>query len=390
MAYNFDQIFDRDGTNSIKWNYRKEVFGTDVLPLWVADMDFPCPPEVVEAIQKRAQHPIYGYPGKPEAFFQSVVDWVGRRFETEIKQDWMTTTPGVVPGLHIAIEAFTSPGDKVIIQPPVYHPFFDSVKNRGRHVVENPLLEQNGDYVMDFDDLKRKIDERTKMLILCNPHNPVGRVWARNELEELAEVCKQQDIVVISDEIHADLVFEKGAHVPFHSLPEELSNQSLTFMSPSKTFNLAGLLSSIAIAENPRVLQQFQTALEKAGLGLLNVFGIEAFTAAYNNGEQWLEELLVYLKANAEYINGFLTERIPQLKMSLPQATYLGWIDFRALPLNGKGLNDFIIHEAKLGLNDGGAFGVQGEGFQRINFACPRTTLEEAMARLERAVKKNE
>jgi cystathionine beta-lyase len=387
MTYNFDEVLNRDNTNSVKWNYRKEVFGTDdVLPLWVADMDFPCPPAVVEAIQKRAQHPIYGYPGKPDAFFQSAVGWMKRRFGTEVRQELMVTVPGVVPGVHIAVDAFTSPGDKVIIQPPVYHPFFAAVENRGRHVVENPLIEHNGQYEMDFEDLKEKIDARTRMLILCSPHNPVGRVWTRAELFELAEICVKNDMIIISDEIHADLVYEKGVHVPFSTLPEEFSSQCLTFIAPSKTFNLAGLFSSIAMAENPKIFNRYQTALEKTGLGMLNVFGVEALTAAYNRGEEWLDELLIYLRGNAEYISDFLQTRIPQVKMNVPEATYLGWMDFRELRLSEKELNDFIIQKAKLGLNGGAAFGQEGIGFQRINFACQRSILEEAMGRLEKAV----
>jgi cystathionine beta-lyase len=388
MKYNFDVGIDRLGTNSSKWDYRQNVFGTeDVLPLWVADMDFPSPPCVVDAIVKRAQHPIYGYPGKPKAFFEAAAGWMARRFGVEVKTDWMATVPGVVPGIHIAIEAFTQPGDKVIIQPPVYHPFFRAIRNRGRQIVENPLIEKDGRYFMDFDDLEAKIDERTRMLILCSPHNPVGRVWQKDELLRLAEICVKNDILILSDEIHSDIVYEKGAHIPLFSLSPEISQKCITFISVSKTFNLAGLFTSIVFAEDPSIARELKLAIHKASLEDINLFGIEALIAAYNEGEDWLEELLVYLRGNAEYIHAFLQERIPQIKMLLPEATYLGWMDFRALGMNGRELKEFVIHKARLGLNDGAMFGTQGEGFQRINFACPRKMLEEAMYRLEKAVK---
>jgi cystathionine beta-lyase len=388
MKYNFDEVIDRIGTNSSKWDYREKIFGTeDVLPLWVADMDFPCPPCVVEAIIKRAQHPIYGYPGKPREFFVAAVHWLKRRFGVDVQPEWMATVPGVVPGIHIAIEAFTNPGDKVVVQPPVYHPFFRAIRNRGRQIVENPLMEKDGRYYMDFADLKEKIDERTRMLILCSPHNPVGRVWERDELLELADICMKNDILIISDEIHSDLVYEKRKHIPLFSLSPEISNHCITFISVSKTFNLAGLFTSIAFTENPKILRELKMAIHKASMEDINLFGIEALIAAYNEGEDWLEELLLYLKGNAEYISNFLRERIPQVKMQVPEGTYLGWMDFRELRLRGEELKEFIIRKAKLGLNDGMMFGAQGEGFQRINFACSRKTLEEAMLRLEKAVK---
>lgn len=387
MTYDFDKVLDRKGTNSVKWEYNSHIFGTeDVLPLWVADMDFSCPSSVTDALVNRAKHPIYGYPGKPEAFFQSVVNWVGRRFEVEANRKWMTPVPGVVTGIHAAIDAFTKPGDKVVIQPPVYHPFFSAVKNRGRHVVENPLVNENGHYRMDLDDLRNKIDERTRMIILCSPHNPVGRVWTKEELQALSDLCIENDIFIVSDEIHSDLVYEKGTHTPFYSLSREAAAQSLTFIAPSKTFNLAGLATSIAIAGNERIHREFSITVSKAGLFHINLFGIEALQAAYNNGEDWLEEVLDYLRNNARYIHEFLQERIPKVTMAVPEATYLGWMDFRELGLYGEELNDFIVKKARLGFNAGVMFGKQGDGFQRINFACPRSILQEAMERLEQAV----
>lgn len=388
MTYNFDEVLDRDGTNSVKWEYYKDMFGTDdVLPLWVADMDFPCPPGVTEALVKRAQHPIYGYPGKPKALYESVVDWVGRRFAAKIEPDWLITVPGVVTGLHLAIDAFTHPGDKVVIQPPVYPPFFNAARNRGRHVVENPLIEENGRYRMDFADLREKIDDRTRMLLLCSPHNPIGRVWTEDELLELADICYEHDIMIISDELHSDLVYEKEAHTPFYALPEKYQSLCLSFIAPSKTFNLAGLVASVAVAGDDRVRRAFEVAKAKAGLFHINLFGIEAMRAAYTNGEAWLDEVLMYLRNNAEYIQAYLRERIPEVNMYVPEATYLAWLDFRKLGLYGDDLNDFIIRKAGLGLNAGASFGTQGNGFMRLNFACPQSILTEAMERLEKAVK---
>lgn len=388
MKYNFDQAVHRTNTNSIKWDYRQKFFDTkDVLPLWVADMDFASPPCVTEALIKRAQHPVYGYPGTPRALFEAAAGWMKRRFGTEIKPEWMTALAGVVPGLFAAVEAFTRPGDKVIVQPPVYPPFFSAALGRGRYIVENPLREENGQYMMDLADLEDKIDEKTKMLILCSPHNPVGRVWTKEELTRLADICVKHDILIVSDEIHADLVYEKGAHTPFYSLGPEVSERCITFLSPSKTFNLAGLFTSIAIAENPKLLKRLKRAIRKAGVDHINLFGIEGCIAAYNEGEAWLDELLVYLKENALYVNRFLQERVPGISMRIPEGTYLGWLDVRGLGLFGEELKSFMIKKAKLGLNDGPSFGTGGEGFQRLNFACPRPTLEEAMTRLEKAVK---
>ena len=384
----FDEMIDRIGTNSVKWDSRHQVFGTsDVLPLWVADMDFPCPPEVVEALVKRAQHPIYGYPGDNSPLFEAAKGWIERRFGADVHTDWMVAIPGVVPGIQVAIEAFTKPGDKVIIQPPVYPPFFATSENLGRRIVENPLKVVDGNYVMDFDDLKAKIDNRTKLFVLCSPHNPIGRVWSKDDLRKLGEICVEHDIIVIADEIHSDLVYEKGAHTPFYTISKELANQSLAFISGSKTFNLAGLFTSIAIAENPKLRNEFKTAVSKAGLNHINIFGIEATIAAYTHGDKWLDELLDYLHENAVYAHEFIKSNMPEIKMNVPEATYLAWLDFRELGLYGEDLRRFLIHDAKIGLNDGFNFGKQGDGFCRLNFGCSRSILKEALERLEKAVK---
>lgn len=389
MRYDFDTILDQKGTNSLKWEYRKETFDTeDVLPLWIADMDFPSPDAVTKALIQRAKHPIYGYPGLDDAFFESIINWVDKRYNTEIVKEQMKIIPGVVPGLHLAVNTFTKPGDNVVIQTPVYHPFFRVIKESGRHIVENPLIEEDGFYRMDIKDLMEKIDSKTRMIILCNPHNPVGRVWSKQELLDLADVCVKNDILIVSDEVHSDLIYKEGIHVPFYGLPEEISKHSLSFIAPSKTFNLAGLFTSIAISGSERINQEFTHACEQVGLNEVNIFGIEALKVAYTEGEDWLRHVLNYLNGNAQFINKFLKNRIPQVKMRVPEATYLGWIDFRGLELTDKQLNHFIVNDARLGMNSGSKFGVQGEGFQRINFACPRSLLREAMERLELALKK--
>ncbi|MFT9846975.1 MalY/PatB family protein [Aneurinibacillus sp. REN35] len=387
MKYNFDNLLSRLNTNSIKWDYRKEIFDADdVLPLWVADMDFACPPGVTEALMRRAQHPAYGYPGTPRALYEAAVRWTARRFGRELQPEWMTVVSGVVPGLYAAVEAFTSPGDKVIVQPPVYPPFYSAALGRGRRIVENPLVEKDGHYRMDIEGLRKVIDERTKLLILCSPHNPVGRVWSQEELRELAALCAEKDLIVLADEIHADLVYEPYVHTPFYSLGEDAANRCVTFLSPSKTFNVAGLFTSLAVAQNSELLKKLKAAIEKVGVDHVNLFGIEACIAAYDKGEEWLDELLVYLLGNAKYIEQSLAEHIPGVRMKVPEATYLGWLDFRGLGLSDTELKQFIIEQARLGLNDGHTFGRGGQGFQRLNFGCSRATLEEALGRLETAV----
>ncbi|MGG1660234.1 MalY/PatB family protein [Brevibacillus sp. NRS-1366] len=386
--YRFDERIDRQGTNSVKWETNHPDYnGEGMLPLWVADMDFACPPEVTEALIKRASHPIYGYPMKQVSFYQSLQEWIHKRFGITVEESWMTGIPGVVPGLHVAIEAFTAMNDKVLVQTPVYHPFFHAVENRGRQVITSSLVEKAGRYEMNWDDLAQKLsDPRVKLMLLCSPHNPVGRVWTREELERLGTLCVEQGVIVVADEIHADLVYEKGSHTPYYSLAPELSSQSVTFLSASKTFNLAGLFTSYLLTENHQLLRDFSQTASKMGYENLNLFGMEATIAAFRHGEAWLTELLVYLRGNAEYLNRCLAKKLPEISMAVPEATYLGWMDFRLLGLSQAELNKLLRREAKLGLHDGVTFGSEGEGFQRINFGCPRVILEEAMSRLEQAI----
>ncbi|WP_400163986.1 MalY/PatB family protein [Brevibacillus sp. TJ4] len=391
MNYDFDTIIDRSGTKSIKWELNHPAFNAEgMLPLWIADMDFACPPAVTEALQKRVAHPLYGYSFLPSDFYGAVREWIARRFSVTVDESWMTGIAGVIPGMHVVIDAFTEPQDKVLVQPPVYNPFFEAVEHRGRQLVENPLVEQQGRYEIDWDDFAEKVrDPQVKLFILCSPHNPVGRAWSREELLRMGELCLENRVLVVADEIHADLVYEKGSHTPYYSLPPELAENSLILLSASKTFNLAGFFTSILMTPNRAHLQTFKKTARMMGHEFVNLLGVEATIAAYRHGEPWLEQLLPYLHDNAKYIHHFLATRIPQVSMPVPEATYLGWIDFRRLGMSDAELATLLRQKARLGLHDGKTFGKQGAGFYRINFACPRAILVEAMERLERALQES-
>lgn len=386
MNYDFDSIIDRTSTHSLKWNTRRLPPGCkDVLPLWVADMDFACPPEVVSAIQERAAHPIYGYTGRSQGNYQSFIAWMQRRNGWKIQKDWIVFSPGVVPALNLAVLAYTQPGDKIILQPPVYYPFASAVLNNGRQLVENPLVLDNGRYTMDFSDLENKIDSRTKLLILCSPHNPVGRVWRKEELERLVDICAKHDIVIISDEIHSDIILGTEVHHCTATISEKAAAITVTLTAPNKTFNLAGLQIANAIIPNKRLRDAFAIQTENIGLGLSNIFGMVAQEAAYEKAEPWLEALLAYLKGNFEFLKNFLAEHIPAIKVLPLEGTYLPWLDCRALGLSDAELHDFFLKKAKLWLDDGTMFGTGGSGFMRINIACPRAILKQALEQLEAA-----
>jgi len=388
MTYDFDKIILRENTSCVKYDLRKEFFGTaSVVPLWVADMDFETPDFIRDAVIKRASHPVYGYTFRSDSFQRSIINWMGKRHNWEIKKEWVAFSPGVVPALNMAVMAFTSPGDKVIVQPPVYFPFFTAVKNHGRQLVYNQLSEKNGRYEMDFDDLEQKIDEKTKLLLLCHPHNPVGRLWSRTELETLVEICTRKNILIVSDEIHSDLMLKGNVHVPLASLSQQAADISLTCIAPSKTFNLAGLATSALIIPNEAHRKVYEKILDDLHVGMGNLFGITSLEAAYDGGEEWLGQLLAYLDQNLELLNNFIFTRIPGIKVVPAEATYLIWLDFRGLGLKGKELKEFVIQKAGIGLNDGPSFGPGGDGFQRINIALPRKILTEALEKLERAVK---
>ncbi len=387
MGYDFDGLIDRHGTCSSKWDGVKDVFGENsVLPLWIADMDFLAPPTVMEAVKKRAAHGIYGYTKTSADFYRSVVSWLERRHGWCIKEEWLVNSPGVVPALALAVRIFTEPGDKVLLQSPVYPPFFSLVQNNDRQVVDCPLILENGRYVMDFERLEQSLDE-VKVLLFCSPHNPVGRVWKREELEKLGQLCIKKNVLIISDEIWSDIVFPAYKHLPFAAISDELAARTITCLAPSKTFNIAGLKTSLVVISNNRLLEKFKVGLEKLCLGGISLFGQIATEEAYNSGLPWLEQLLLYLQDNMEFLSTFIAENIPALKIIKPEGTFVGWLDCRGLELPGSALHDFMIHQARVGFVNGPNFGSVGEGFQRINFGCPRSTLQEGLHRVAKAVK---
>ncbi|MCG6188791.1 MalY/PatB family protein [Maribellus maritimus] len=384
--YNFDEIVQREETNCIKYDARDWAFNTnDVLPLWVADMDFKTPDFIVDAIKKRAEHEIFGYTFKPESYFEAIIGWMKRRHKWEIQKEWISFSPGVVAGLTLAVETFSKPGDEVIVQPPVYFPFFECVKGTKRKMVENPLKIENGRYTFDFGDLKAKISEKTKLLMLCNPQNPGGMVWTKDELAELSTICIENKIMVISDEIHSDLIFKGHKHIPFAAISEEAANNCVVFMAPSKTFNVAGLSSSIAIIPNKTNFARYERALGVGHLGMGNIFGSVALEAAYAHGDEWLEQMLDYLWTNYQLVKAFIEKNLSKVKVMPLEATYLVWLDFTEYGMKDEELSKFIVEEAKVGLNNGGRFGTGGDGWMRINIGCPQSILLEGLERLGQA-----
>ncbi|WP_371379773.1 MalY/PatB family protein [Sporomusa aerivorans] len=388
MSYDkFDAVITRKLSGSTKWDDADTLFGAeDVLPLWVADMDFSSPPAVNEALAERVRHGVFGYPSPRAYAWYAVSDWLQSRHNWQTKPEWMVSTPGVVAAITLAVQTFSEPNDKIIIQPPVYPPFFSSVANSNRIVLENPLLYEDGEYRMDFTDLAAKAAE-AKLLILCNPHNPVGRVWTRAELAKLAEICRENNVLILSDEIHGDLVYAGHKYIPLGSLDSGIADRIITLTAPSKTFNTAGLYTSIAIIPDKKLRSQFAKTVQQLSINKCNVFGITALEAAYRHGGPWLDELLTYLKGNAEYLTEYITANIPAIKVAKPQGTYLAWLDCRALNLSQPELVKFFGQKARVGLNDGATFGKQGIGFMRLNFGCPRSILAEALERISQAVK---
>lgn len=388
LKYDFDKVVNRAGTDCVKWDHyemKEEI--NDMIPMSIADMDFMVPDFITEALMKRARHGIFGYTIVPDSYYSSLVDWLERRFGWSVKRDWIRFSPGVVPALNFAVQAFTEPGDKVIIQPPVYHPFRYSVTNNGRTVLNNPLICEGGAYRMDIDGLKRSIEGRTKMLILSNPHNPVGRVWKREELLALAEVCLENRIIIISDEIHSDILMPGFMHIPMASLSEEIAKITVTCTSPSKTFNLAELQVANIIITDYGLYSLFDLALAKVNINRPNVMGLAASEAAYKNGDEWVEELNSYINGNYLFMRGFFKENLPQVKTATMEGTYLGWLDFRGLGSTHKEMEKKLLTKARVAMTPGNIFGSEGEGFFRMNLACPRTTLEEALRRIEKAMK---
>lgn len=384
----FETVIDRNGTGCLKYDGRAMMgMPEDVLPLWVADMDFRVSSSIQEAITAQAAYGIYGYAQVRDSYYEAVCGWMKRRHQWDTKPAWIVTTPGVVFALAMAVRAFTEPGDAVLIQKPVYYPFDSVIGNNDRRTVSNTLvMDETGRYFMDLKDFEEKVvREKIRLFFLCNPHNPVGRVWRREELEAVGDICRRHGVIVVSDEIHADFV-HIGRHRVFMDLKTEYRDMTVTCTAPSKTFNIAGLqISNIFIADE-KLRKQFRRQITATGYDEPNLAGLAACEAAYRDGEAWYAAMLAYVRDNIAFIRAFLAARIPQITMTEPEGTYLVWLDCRKLGLSGEALNRLFVGEAKLWLDDGTIFGAAGEGFQRINTACPRATLQEALERLERAV----
>lgn len=387
MSSFFDEIVERRNTSSLKWDYTGVRFGrADVLPMWVADMDFKSPAPVIEAIKRRAEHGVYGYTGASERLCDAIAGWMKRRHDWTTDTGWIVHSPGVVTSVIVSVLAFTNEGDKVLIQTPVYYPFFSSIKDNKRQLVTNPLKDNNGYYEIDFEDLEKKLSDGVKMMIFCSPHNPIGRVWKSDELYRVSELCTKYNVLLVSDEIHSDLVFKGYKHIPIASLSEETASNTITLISPTKTFNLAGLSESVAIIPDSGIRSRFRTTLERTGAGMLNIFGLTASEAAYTECEGWLSDLLLYLEDNLNVLTSYFENNIPGIKVIRPEATYLAWLDCRNIPLPEGKLKEFFTFKAGVALNDGVTFGKEGSGFMRINFACPRTLLQEGLEKIENAV----
>jgi cystathionine beta-lyase len=395
MKYDFDTVCDRRDTDCAKWGAVKAIFGReDVIPMWVADMDFPTAAPIVEALKKRAAHPFYGYTMPSPSLTEAVIDRMKRRFDWKIQPEWVVYTPGIIPALNIAVRALTHPGDEIILQEPVYYPFFGVVRGSGCQIVHNNLKLTRGRYSMDYVDLTAKFQpqdrradhSRIKAIIFCNPQNPIGRVWSREELTKMGEIVIGNGAIIISDEIHCELLYKGHRHTPFASISEEFARNSIVCMAPSKTFNLPGLEASSIVIQDKKLRDRFND-IKSGMVPGLNIFGLAAMEAAYRHGDEWLGQLLDYLQGNLEFTLKYFKARIPKIKAIRPQGTYLLWLDCRGLRLEDKELQEFMREQARVGLDDGFMFGEGGSGFQRMNIACPRSLLREALKRIEKAVK---
>lgn len=384
--HDFHRSIDRQNTASVKWGMNHVIFGAeDILPMWVADMDFEPPVEVRNMLKSRIDHGIFGYTYVPDTTSTAVQSWVNRRHNWEIHTSWTLYSPGVVPSIGIAIHAFTSPGDKVMLQSPVYTPFYSMIEKNDRIVVNSPLKLENNRYEIDFADFEEKLKEGVKLFLLCNPHNPSGRSWNEEELRKIADLCIQYDCLILSDEIHSDLIFKPHQHIPIVSLDKIYEDHIITCIAPSKTFNLAGLQASAVIIPNGELREAFKATQGRLGFFSLNTFGVIGMEAAYLHGEEWLEDLLAYIKENADITMSFIKKELPSLTVMEPDGTYLLWIDCRKLGLSDDEIKENLIKKGKLGLEPGPKYGPGGEGFVRMNIACTRTTLMDGLERLKRA-----
>lgn len=389
MKYDFNQVIDRSHTGALKLEVLEERYGRpDLLPLWVADMDFATPDFVVDAMKQRMEHPIFGYTVEPADYWPSVIDWIRSHHQWEVKREWLSFIPGIVKGIGMVINVFTRPDEKVIIQPPVYHPFRLTPQGNHREVVMNPLIENaDGTYSMDFDQLAEVADEKCRVLILSNPHNPAGMVWDVDTLRRLAHFCHEHHIIVISDEIHCDMVLSGHKHHPFASVSEEAAACSITFGAPSKTFNIAGVVSSYSIVPNEELRRPFYEWLAANELNEPTLFAPIATIAAFRRGEEWRKQMLAYVEQNIDFVVDYLEQHIPAIRALRPQASFLVWLDCRALGLDHEALVNLFVNKARLALNDGEMFGPGGQGFMRMNVGTPRSVLKQALDRLAEAIK---
>jgi cysteine-S-conjugate beta-lyase len=385
---NFDEVINRKNTGSVKWDTMKEYgMPSDILPLWVADMDFKAPVGVIKALSDRVGHGIFGYTLPTDSYYDAVINWMNRRHDWGVQKEWIIIVPGIVPAIHFAVQTYTKEGDGVLVQRPVYNPFTDAVVKNGRKLINSPLVLKGDRYEIDFEDFEKKIvDNGVKLFVLCSPHNPVGRVWTREELQGMGDICLKHNVLVVADEIHHDLIFKDKKHIPFASLGLKYSNICITCTSPSKTFNLAGLQISNIIIENKEILIRLNSYLESIALTMSNIFGMIGAEAAYNTGEEWLEELIDYIEVNKELVQKFMAEKFPSIKVLDSEATYLLWIDFRGLGMGKVELERFLAEDAKLWLTAGDTYGDEGFGFERMNLACPRSTIEKGLKQLEDAL----
>jgi cystathionine beta-lyase len=387
MKYDFNMILNRKSSGSLKWDLRERQGGPDILPMWVADMDFESPREVVDALVKRAEHGIFGYTYCSDSYYDSIIDWMEKRNQWRIKREWIITTPGIVTALGVAILAYTDPGDRILIQPPVYHPFKRIILANNRVPVENQLITSGNRYRMDYSDLERVIQEDVSMLVLCSPHNPVGRVWKKDELLRLADICIQNNVLIISDEIHSDLILPGYRHHVMAALSDDIAQRTVTFTSGSKTFNLAGLACSNIIISNRELFESFNRVIKSLAIVTPNIFGLVATEAAYRFGEEWLGQLITHIEKNYDFLKSFLTANIPDIGVTPLEGSYLAWLDFRKLGLSDDKINEMLLDKAGVWLDNGPQFGSGGEGFQRINLACSRDTLKEGLNRIATTIR---
>ncbi len=382
--YDFDKVVERAGTASVKYDMRHEIFGkADVLPMWVADMDFETPQCIRKAVMERASHPVYGYSFMPDTYFEAFTGWVKRRHDWNIKKDWIVFSPGIVTAINAAVLSFTNPGDGVIVQPPVYFPFFDSVKNNGRKLLYNQLVYDGTTYTIDFDDLEQKA-KKAKLMLISSPHNPVSRCWTKEELKRVGEICLKNNVVILSDEIHADIILPGNKHFPLASLSEALAEITVTCMAPSKTFNVAGLFTSQIVISSNALRNRFKKTMESFHLVHGNIFGIVASEAGYTHGDAWLDALIKYIKANFDLVDDFLKTELPQLSLVKPEATFLAWIDYTRTGLSDLEMRKKMVDEASVGLNPGRIFGKGGTGFMRMNVGTPKSNVLEALERMKK------